>query len=152
MNKLWYSWETMRQNVNDLCREISLSRFYPDVIVGISRGGLIPGVMISHYFKTPFKPIVASLRDFPFWEDYFPEPTEKNIIIVDDICDSGETFSRISEHLKMKKFYDLDVRYISLWWNNECDFEPHFFANEIAKDSTNTWIHFPWDHHWKNIC
>ena len=71
-NKYWYGWEEMRREVNSLCREISLDKFNPQVIVGISRGGLVPGVMMSHWFQLPFKPIIASLRDFPEWEDYLP--------------------------------------------------------------------------------
>jgi len=50
MKKLWYSWEEMRRDVNSLCREIALDKFDPQVIVGISRGGLVPGVMMSHWF------------------------------------------------------------------------------------------------------
>ena len=58
--KLWYSWEEMRRDVNALCREIVLDKFNPQVIVGISRGGLVPGVMMSHWFKLPFKPVAVS--------------------------------------------------------------------------------------------
>ena len=56
-NKLWYDWKEMRRDVNTLCREIVLDKFDPDVIVGLSRGGLTPGVMMSHWMKKPFKPI-----------------------------------------------------------------------------------------------
>ena len=55
--KLWYDWKEMRRDVNSLCREIVLDKFDPDVIVGLSRGGLTPGVMMSHWMKKPFKPI-----------------------------------------------------------------------------------------------
>ena len=41
-----------------------------------------------------------------------------------------------------------DVRYATLWWNNEIEFEPHYYAQEMAKDSTNTWIHFPHELWW----
>jgi len=41
-----------------------------------------------------------------------------------------------------------DVRFAVLWWNNEIEFEPDYYVNEIAKDSTNTWIHFPWETWW----
>jgi hypoxanthine phosphoribosyltransferase len=63
--------------VNVLCRNVALDRFDPEVIVGISRGGLTPGVMISHWMNLPFKPIQAALRDFPEWEDYLPRGIDK---------------------------------------------------------------------------
>jgi hypoxanthine phosphoribosyltransferase len=46
--KMWYSWEEMKRDVNVLCRDIVLDKFDPQVIVGLSRGGLVPGVMMSH--------------------------------------------------------------------------------------------------------
>ena len=147
-NKIWYKWKEMRRDVNSLCREILLDKFDPDVIVGLSRGGLTPGVMMSHWMEKPFKSIKASLRDFPEWEDYLPRKTDERVLIVDDICDSGETFHKIREHINERKENGVDVRFATLWWNNECNFEPHYYVNEIAKDSTKTWIHFWWENWW----
>ena len=125
---IWYKWDEMRKDVNSLIRAVVLDKFTPEVIVGISRGGLTPGVMLSHWFQKPFKPIKASIRDFPEWEDYLPRKTDKRILIVDDICDSGKTFQKISKHIKNRSGGDLvhnkaDIRFASLWWNNECEFD-----------------------------
>ena len=76
-NKLWYSWEEMRRDVNVLARDLVMDNFVPNVIVGLSRGGLTPGVMLSHWFNKPFKPVKSSLRDYPQWEDYLPRPTDE---------------------------------------------------------------------------
>ena len=147
-NKIWYKWKELRRDVNTLCREILLDKFDPDVIVGLSRGGLTPGVMMSHWMEKPFKSIKASLRDFPEWEDYLPRKTDERVLIVDDICDSGETFHKIREYINERKENGVDVRFATLWWNCECNFEPHYYVNEIAKDSTKTWIMFPWEGWW----
>ena len=137
MKKLWYGWQEMRRDVNTLCRDITLDKFDPQVIVGLSRGGLTPGVMMSHWLQKPFKPVKASMRDFPEWEDYLPRKTDERVLIVDDICDSGETFTRMSSYIKGPRLNQplelpTDVRFASLWWNNECDFEPHYYAQECA--------------------
>ena len=145
--KLWYKWDEMRRDVNTLCRTISLDKFDPQVIVGLSRGGLTPGVMMSHWMQRPFKPIKTSLRDYPEWEDYLPKKTDDRVLIVDDICDSGETFQRISDFIK-ERGVGVEVRFASLWWNNEVDFEPHYYVQECAKDTEGIWIHFPWEHWW----
>ena len=155
MNKLWYSWEEMRRDVNVLARDIVLDKFDPNVIVGLSRGGLTPGVMLSHWFKKPFKPVKSSLRDFPEWEDYLPKPTDERVLIVDDICDSGETFQRMQGFIRGPRKNSplelpVDVRFASLWWINECVFEPTYYVNEMAKDSTDTWIMFPWEGWWNS--
>ena len=146
-NKLWYGWEEMRRDVNSLCREVMLDKFDPNVIVGLSRGGLTPGVMMSHWMKKPFKSIKAALRDHPEWEDYLPRKSDKQVLIVDDVCDSGETFQRISNFIK-ERSDGVDVRFAVLYWNNECNFTPHYYVNSIAKDSENIWIHFPWESWW----
>ena len=145
--KLWYKWDEMRRDVNTLCRDISLDKFDPQVIVGLSRGGLTPGVMMSHWMQRPFKPIKTSLRDFPEWEDYLPKKTDERVLIVDDICDSGETFQKISDFIT-ERGVNVEVRFAALWWNNECNFEPHYYVQECAKDSEGIWIHFPWEHWW----
>ena len=149
-NKLWYRWVEMRRDVNTLCREVLLDKFDPEVIIGLSRGGLTPGVMMSHYLNKPFKPVKAALRDFPDWEEYLPKKTDKRVLIVDDICDSGDTFMKISEHINSRRenSTQTDIRFASLWWNNEVEFEPHYYAQECAKDTENIWIHFPWEHWW----
>jgi hypothetical protein len=147
-NKLWYDWKEMRRDVNSLCREIMLDKFDPNVIVGLSRGGLTPGVMMSHWMKKPFKPIKTALRDYPEWEDYLPRKTDKRVLIVDDVCDSGETFHKIRKYINDRQKNEVDVRFAVLWYNNECNFKPHYYAQEIAKDSTNTWINFCWESWW----
>jgi len=144
---IWYKWDEMRKDVNSLIRTIVLDKFTPEVIVGISRGGLTPGVMLSHWFQKPFKSIKASIRDFPEWEDYLPRKSDKRILIVDDICDSGKTFQKISNHIN-KNNNNADIRFASLWWNNECNFKPYYYVRECAKDSEGIWIHFPWEHWW----
>jgi len=149
MKKYWYDWREMRRDVNALCRQITLDNFNPNVIVGISRGGLVPGIMMSHWFKKPFRPLVASLRDFPEWEEFLPKPQDKTVLIVDDICDSGETFERLSNYIKDNINRDCDVRFSALWWNNECDFEPHYYTRDLAKDSEPVWIFFPHENWWE---
>ena len=145
----------MMLDVNALIRQLVMSEFNPAVIVGIARGGLTPGVMISHWLNLPFKPIHASLRDFPHWEAYLPKSTDKQVLVVDDICDSGETFEKMVKHINNPKDNSsfsnkTEVRFATLWLNNECDFKPHYWVRDCAKDSGKIWIHFPWEAWWSS--
>ena len=150
MKKLNYTWEEQFNDTDELCETLVQDSFLPDVIVGISRGGLIPGVMISHKLNLPFKPVHASIRDFPHWENYLPQPGDQKVLIVDDICDSGETFERISSYIIENINHECDVRFVSLWWNNECEFKPHYFIKDLAKDSKKIWINFPHEVWWES--
>ena len=42
MKVIYYSWEESIQDLHELVRQMSIDRFRPQVIVGISRGGLPP--------------------------------------------------------------------------------------------------------------
>ena len=122
MNKLKISWEEYQWHMGKLCRDIALSDWKPDYIVGLTRGGLLPAVMISHYFNVPMFTLGVSLRDHNdfigpesnLWmaEDafgYIPQDMQegikkrsdatysKKILIVDDINDSGATLNWVME-------------------------------------------------------
>ena len=60
MNKLWYSWEEIIRDMGVLCRDMVIDHFEPDVVVGLSRGGLTPGIMLCHWVMKPFKPIAIT--------------------------------------------------------------------------------------------
>jgi len=157
---IWYSWKDMMLDTNALIRQLAIDEFTPDVIVGLSRGGLTPGVMLSHWFNLPFKPVHASLRDFPHWDTYLPKPSDNKVLIVDDICDSGETFEKMQGFIDARRrdnnepmhpwAQECDIRFASLWWNNEVKFKPQYWVRDCAKDSENIWIHFPWEAWWSS--
>jgi len=63
MNKLKITQHEVTGLVGKICREIATGTWRPDYIVGITRGGLIPAVMISQYFNIPLHTLNVSLRD-----------------------------------------------------------------------------------------
>ena len=117
MNKLVINNDDLTGLVANICRDVTNSGWRPDYIVGITRGGAIPAVMLSHYFNVPMKPLEVSLRDggdcvsdLGMAEDafgYVPldeqetvgsrwDPSHrKNILVVDDINDQGSTIDWI---------------------------------------------------------
>ena len=60
MKVIYYSWEESIQDLHELVRQMSIDRFRPQVIVGISRGGLPPAVMLSAYYDIPLKRKLAA--------------------------------------------------------------------------------------------
>ena len=151
MKVIYYSWEESIQDLHELVRQMSIDRFRPQVIVGISRGGLPPAVMLSAYYDIPLKPLKASLRHFPQWEEYMPYPTDQDILIVDDICDSGATFTKIRDdilnHTKVDD--DPNVRFASLYSNADQEFRPDYYVRELNQNQQQVWIEFPWKVWWK---
>lgn len=151
--------------VLDICKQIEESKFSPDYIVGITRGGLLPAVMISHYFKVPMHSLGVSLRDNTdvgsesnLWmsEDAFDG---KNILIVDDINDSGSTLNWIMSDWPSNCF-PYDDRWDMIWNNNvrfavvvdnlasKCRVGMDYFGVEINKEENNVWVDFPYEDWW----
>ncbi len=52
--KVYISWDDVDEMVEDLYHKLKDENI--DKVVGISRGGLIPGVMLSHKLNAGFEP------------------------------------------------------------------------------------------------
>ena len=151
--------------VAKICRSISLDSWRPDYIVGISRGGLLPAVMISHYFGIPMKPLQVSLRDgndndceSNLWmaEDAF---NGTNILIVDDINDQGSTLNWIMQDWP-SGCLPYDERWDYVWGSNvrfavvvdnlssQCSKVMNYCGMEVNKAEKDVWIEFPYEEWW----
>ena len=118
-SKIFVSWSEVDELVYLLAKKVVLK--YPEVasVTGLPRGGLIPAVMLSHLLNIPFTYEIS-----------------KNTLIVDDICDSGETFIKLYEKHP-------DAIYSCL------HFKPHtsrFFPKLKAMElNSDDWIVYPWE-------
>ena len=163
----------MEQQVQTLCRELHSDQWYPDYIVGITKGGLVPATMIAHYLHCRMETLKISLRDggeceSNLWmaEDAFgyqdgksvPE-LRKNILIVDDINDSGATLNWIREDWPSGCMPN-DPDWNSIWGHNvrvACLYNNaasnsmtrvNYYAKQINKRERDEWIVFPWENWW----
>lgn len=181
MNKKQIKWEEFQFNMSKICRDISLSKWKPDYVVGLTRGGLLPSVMISHYFDVPMFTLGVSLRDHNgfigpehnCWmaEDAFgydgetydgdtPRSTRgKNILVVDDINDSGATLNWIMDDWQ-SSCLPRDPRWNNIWNNNvkfavvvdnlasKCKVKMDYVGVEIDKAEDDVWVDFPYEEWW----
>lgn len=117
-----------------------------DYIVAPSRGGLVPGVMLSHQLNKNLVPFSWSTRDSMLQEHRSDIAEDlaagKNILLVDDINDSSNTYLSLIK--------DWDYNYNSkgkLYF--ACMFErytakcPADFVGSYIKD--DGWVSFPWE-------
>jgi len=120
MNKIYLSWNDVNHLVDKLAIEINSYPTQPTYVTGLARGGLIPAVMLSH--KTNLKYISSDkLNTVPYID----------VLIVDDIADSGETLSQYTSWNTAVLHYKLQSEHI-----------PTYYA-EIVPD--NIWMSYPWE-------
>lgn len=95
---------------HSLCKGLALAvaQFDPEIILPIGRGGYYPGTLIAHMLQVEIYPIRLSrrIRDvvryhIPKWLVEPPkEVRDKRVLIVDEICGSGETIKMVTVSVK----------------------------------------------------
>tara|TARA_B100001758_G_C18059958_1_gene427601 strand:- start:6 stop:563 length:558 start_codon:yes stop_codon:yes gene_type:complete len=117
IKKHYYSWQDIEKMCTEIVTTMYTSKFTPDFIVGITRGGNIPATIISNMTGIPCEAIKVSLRDdskleknswmaedafgvvpldeLEVYKSRFDPHKRKKILIVDDINDTGTTFNWI---------------------------------------------------------
>lgn len=146
MNKEYLTFDDVKGLTSEIIRQMALISYRPSIVVGISRGGLLPATLLSQYFRVPLIPLSYSNRDHVFCEDLDMFNSRISIydkvLIVDDINDSGKTFNSLNGTRWITKEYltaALFEKPSSSW---VCD----FVGKEIK---SNSWIVFPLEDWWK---
>ena len=149
IKKKYINHATVASYLGVIIEKMNKDGFSPDLVVGLSRGGLTPGVMLSHFLGKQFVPFKTALRDHPIWECDTQEFTGiEKVIIVDDICDTGETFKKLKTELT-EKFPSIDIRFACLHYNRPCNFPIDWYGTFIDTEKIDEWIVYPWEEWWE---
>lgn len=112
-----------------------------DKVVGIMRGGLIPGVCISHALNLPFETLKWSTRDRPELDIFnLTMRSEDRILLVDDICDSGKTLETIFD-----TFPKSNIHTAVLIHNVNLKFTPTYYSFKLDRTLHKDYIDFWWE-------
>jgi hypoxanthine phosphoribosyltransferase len=166
IKKRYLSYADVHSQVAELARQITSDGWTPDYIVGLTRGGLLPAVLLSHWFGVPCNTLKVSLRDgndesesnCRMSEDaygYDKEPMR--ILIVDDINDTGATLEWIKRDWRNSCMPGNDrwdtvwhgnVRFAMLVNNLASTTKIDYAAMEVNKAEEDVWIEFPYENWW----
>lgn len=142
------SWGRFHALARRLARRIHAAGYRPDIIVAIGRGGYMPARILSDFLD------VLDLASFKI-EHYHatrkgrqaivrhPLPCElggRRVLLVDDVTDSGDTFSVALEHLAAHG-PPLETRTAVLHHKVVSPYVPDFYAQKMVKWR---WIIYPW--------
>lgn len=161
-NIIQYTQEDFNKDVDFLVDQISKADVKYDLIVGLARGGLLPGVTLSHKLGVPFMAVN--------WSKTHQEPNKyvwesvingkMNVLIVDDMVDSGELLVQLFESFESWADWDdlvIDTNRIGLavlinntdvpnvYSNSTGVVEATYVATEISRKLTPEWIEYWWE-------
>ena len=143
------NWEEAYRLARTVSHKIIESGFEPDIVIAVSRGGLVPARMVcdlllhnnlttirTEHWDTASKHEIARIK--------FSLPKEadvsgKKVLIMDDVADTGGSFSVIIDYLNEKD--RVEIRTAVLHYKTCSTVIPDYWGEEV-KDWN--WIIYPW--------
>ncbi len=142
------SWEEIHRDLIELAGRITASKVNYDIIVAIARGGWIIGRMLSDLLdnknvaniriefytnigETMKKPVITQPISTP--------PEGKNILLCDDVADTGKSIKAAYDHLTEKNAGRITV--VCLHKKPWSIYTPDYYIKE-----TDKWIIYPWEY------
>lgn len=149
INCIVTTWQQMYNLAKKTANKIKKSDFHPDIIIGLSRGGLVPARMfcdflhikncfaikVDHWGLTATKDGKAKLT-----HKLNMDLTGKNVLVADDITDTGQSMKLAIKHIE--ELNPSEIKTTTLIRLNSSKYVPDFYGCE--KDWA--WIVFPWNH------
>lgn len=141
------NWQDAYDQCFYLYEQIEKSGFKPDVIIGIARGGWIPGRLLADFLHLKetvnikveaYEVIGETEVEASITQDINVNIEGKNVLVVDDIADSGESLAAV--HGSLLKRNPLSVKTTTIYYKPRSTIKPDFFAEE-----TTAWVIFPWE-------
>ncbi len=148
IKKHYYSWQDIENMCSSIVLQMYNNNWRPDYIVGLTRGGNIPATIISNMLDIPCEAMKVSFRnddrvDKNFWLSELVQ--EKNILIVDDINDTGATFEWIKNDWMLENILH-KVKFATLTENIASDFgDVSYHVHEVNKAEEDVWLVYPWE-------
>ena len=141
-------WNLFYNLARQVANKINGSGYKPDLIVGLARGGWVlarvlcdligvkdlVSLKVEHWGITATPDGKAKLK-YPFKVDL----TGKNVLVVDDITDTGESMHVAVEYIQ--SLNPSEIRTAALRHITSSKFMPDYFGEEISW----RWVIFPWN-------
>ncbi|NLE06159.1 MAG: phosphoribosyltransferase [Crenarchaeota archaeon] len=140
------SWSQIYRLLLRQAKQIRISGFSPEIIIGICRGGWIPARILSDVLNNSN---LANLRVESYngienatkpilTQPVSVEVKNKKVLVVDEVADSGKTLQLIIKYLQEQGASEIKIA--CLYYKPNCTIKPDFFEKK-----TDNWIIFPWE-------
>jgi len=177
IKKQYYSWSDVETMCTDIVLQMYKDNWRPDYIVGLTRGGNIPATIISNMLDVKCEALKVSFRDDDDTESncwmaedafgYVPLDDQeiyksrwdisrrKNILVIDDINDTGRTLNWIKQDWQAgclpkadgwNTVWGKNVRFAVFTNNLASEFDDvSYYVHEVNKAEEDVWLVYPWE-------
>jgi hypoxanthine phosphoribosyltransferase len=147
LDYLRLSWDDIEGACEEISNEIESRGIEDYLLVGISRGGLVPLRLISDYLASNqvstmgvrLYEDLGKTADVP--EVFFPVQGDvkgREVILIDDISDTGQSLIAARQHLQEKGASEIVIATACI--------KPHTaLMPDIFVTETSAWVIFPWE-------
>ncbi len=151
IKKKIYTWRDVEKMCSQLLVQLYNSEWRPDYIVGITRGGNVPATILSNMTGIRCEAVKVALRDGESGKtgdsiSWMADDAKlgKNILVVDDINDTGATFEWLSNDWGLNG--GDNVRFATLTENLSSNFDGvDYYCDEVNKAEEDVWLVYPWE-------
>lgn len=149
----WVSWDQYHGLIEKLALNVHESGWQFDKIVCLARGGVRVGDVLSRIYDVPLGILATSSYreaagtqqgqlDIAQFITITRGTLDGKVLLLDDMVDTGLTFSRVRDHLLAQFPAITELRTGVLWWKGHSLAIPDYFVEKLP---TNPWIHQPFE-------
>jgi len=150
---LHVDWEQYHRLIERLALQVHDSGYRFDSLLCLARGGLRVGDVISRVFEVPLSILATSSYraaggteqgklDIAEYISSTGGELQGNLLLVDDLVDSGVTLAKVVEHLRRRYPALREVRTAVLWYKAASVARPDYFVQYLPD---SPWIHQPFE-------
>src|SRR5690554_531637 len=132
---LWVSWQQYNELIERLALQIHESGWKFNKIVCLARGGMRVGDVVSRIYDVPLGILATSsyreaagtqqgALDIAQFITITRGTLDGNVLLIDDMVDTGLTFKRMRDHLRNQFPAITELRTGVLWWKGHSEVEP----------------------------
>lgn len=153
MKHLYVDWEQYHRMIEQLALQVYEDGYRFDSLLCLARGGLRIGDVFSRLYDVPLAILSASSYreaagmkqgslDIAEFITTTAGALHGNLLLVDDLVDSGVTLARVIEHLRSRYPALRELRSAVLWYKAASTVRPDYFIQYLAD---SPWIHQPFE-------
>jgi hypothetical protein len=142
------SWNDIEEMCRDISSKIRKKRIKPDIMVAVSRGGLIPGRIMSSYLKNRNLSVIRvqfyARQGERAKKPIIVEETNSNVkgrtlLVIDDVLETGKTLELVRDYFNDKGAKKVYLA-VLIKKNKKQRLKPDFYSRTSDK-----WIVYPWE-------